>query len=282
MQLVARQPHRTQPPLRCRHHRLTHGAEAAPFAAPITNGPNDAGSRGITLTTAELSQPPEGPGGGGATRPPLAGAHHWSDWLGLAAFAGLAVALWQRAPEFGVAVIPAISAELLVASSFLLRRPARRISVGWLPRGVAYAHTFLPMVFLELVGTYRPEWLARAVSPALATTGAVLWLCGALLALWPLWHLRRAFSVEPQARELVTSGPYRFARHPIYASYTLVNGGLWLRHPTFPFGTMLLVWLALLVLRIRYEERVLESQFPAYSDYRARVGALGPRLLGSI
>lgn len=203
--------------------------------------------------------------------------HHWSDWLGLAAFTGLAVLLWRRAPEFGLAVIPAFSAELLVAGSFIIRRPLRRTSAGWLPRAVAYAHTFLPMIFIELAGAHRPAWLAGTASRLLSTTGAVLWLGGALLALWPLWQLRRAFSVEPQARELVTSGPYRFARHPIYASYALVNAGLLLRHPTLPFGTVLAVWAVLLAFRIRYEERVLQSAFPAYADYRARVGALGPR-----
>jgi protein-S-isoprenylcysteine O-methyltransferase Ste14 len=195
----------------------------------------------------------------------------------LAAFTTLAVALWRRAPEFGLAVIPGLSAELLVAASFVLRRPARRTAQGWGPRAVAYAHTFLPMAFIEFASARRPGWLAPTDSTLLGTTGAALWLGGALLAIWPLWQLRWAFSVEPQARELVTSGPYRFARHPIYASYTLVNGGLWLRHPTLPFGTVLAVWFALLALRIRYEERVLESAFPAYADYRTEVGALGPR-----
>jgi protein-S-isoprenylcysteine O-methyltransferase Ste14 len=233
---------------------------------PACGGPNDARSAPTTLTIETLS------------RHRLAGAHHWSDWLGLAAFTALAVALWRRAPEFGLAVIPGLSAELLVAASFLLRRPARRTAQGWFPRAVAYAHTFLPMVFIELASAHRPGWLAPATSALLATTGAVLWLGGALLALWPLWQLRWAFSVEPQARELVTSGPYRFARHPIYASYALVNAGLWLRHPTLPFGTVLAVWFALLALRIRYEEQVLESAFPAYTEYRARVGALGPRV----
>lgn len=208
----------------------------------------------------------------------LAARHHWSDWAGLAAFTGLALVLWRRAPEFGLAVIPAFVAELLVAASFLVRRPAARRAVGWRPRAVAYAHTFLPMVYLELASEYRPEWLAPAHSRLLVEWGIGVWLAGALLALWPLWQLRRAFSVEPQARELVTSGPYRFARHPIYAAYVLVNCGLWLRHPTLPFGTVLAIWLALLVVRIRYEERVLEGVFPEYAAYRARVGALGPRL----
>jgi protein-S-isoprenylcysteine O-methyltransferase Ste14 len=223
--------------------------------------------------TARLEDPIAQP----AHTPPI-GRHHWSDWAGLAVFTGLAVVLWRRTPEFGLAVVPALSAELIVAISFLVRRPAARRAVGWRPRAVAYAHTFLPMVFLELASEYRPDWLAPSPSPLLVNAGAAIWLAGALFALWPLWQLRRAFSVEPQARELVTSGPYRFARHPIYAAYVLVNCGLWLRHPTLPFGTVLAIWFALLLLRIGYEERVLEGAFPEYAAYRARVGALGPRL----
>jgi protein-S-isoprenylcysteine O-methyltransferase Ste14 len=213
-----------------------------------------------------------------SAEPRPARGHHWSDWAGLALFTGLAVVLWRRAPEFGLAVIPGLIAELLVAGSFLVRRPAASRAAGWRPRAVAYAHSFMPMVFLELASRYRPAWLAPAHNRLMIDSGIAIWLVGALLALWPLWELRRSFSVEPQARELVTSGPYRFARHPIYAAYVLVNCGLWLRHPTLPFGTVLVVWLALLALRIRYEERLLEAVFPEYASYRARVGALGPRL----
>jgi protein-S-isoprenylcysteine O-methyltransferase Ste14 len=240
-------------------------------------GPNDAFAPAQThdnpAVTAQLESSVARPSG---PRPAL--HHHWSDWAGLAGFTALAVSLWHRAPEFGLAVLPAFSAELLVAASFLVRKPATSRAAGWRPRAVAYAHTFLPMVFLELAGRYRPRWLATTHNLLLVESGAAIWLAGALLALWPLWQLRRAFSVEPQARELVTSGPYRFARHPIYAAYVLVNCGLWLRHPTLPFGTVLAVWFALLVVRVRYEERVLESAFPEYAAYRARVSALGPRL----
>jgi len=223
--------------------------------------------------TARLEDPNAQP----AHTPPI-GRHHWSDCAGLAVFTGLAVILWRRSPEFGLAVIPALVAELIVAASFPVRRPAARRATGWRPRAVAYAHTFLPMVFLELASEYRPEWLAPSHNPLLVNVGAAIWLAGALFALWPLWQLRRAFSVEPQARELVMSGPYRFARHPIYAAYLLVNLGLWLRRPTLPFGTILGIWAVLLLIRIRYEEGVLEAAFPQYAAYRARVGALGPRL----
>ncbi len=204
--------------------------------------------------------------------------HHWSDWAGLACFTTLAALLWRRSPELGLAVLPALCYELLVAASFVLRRPPARTAQGWMPRAVAYTHSFLPMVFLELAGRFRPDWLASAEEPAFRAAGIGLWLAGAVIGFWPLWHLRRAFSIEPQARVLVTSGPYRWARHPIYAMYLLINGGLWLRHPSLPFAVVLLAWLGLLLIRIRAEERVLTEAFPEYAAYRRRVGALGPRL----
>jgi protein-S-isoprenylcysteine O-methyltransferase Ste14 len=106
----------------------------------------------------------------------------------------------------------------------------------------------------------------------------VLWLGGALLCLWPLWYLRRNFSVEPEARDLVTEGPYRWARHPVYAVYLLVNSGILLSHLTAPLALLMTGWLALLLIRVRYEEDVLSRAFPQYREYRRRVGAFGPRL----
>jgi protein-S-isoprenylcysteine O-methyltransferase Ste14 len=109
----------------------------------------------------------------------------------------------------------------------------------------------------------------------LRTAGAILWLAGAVLCLWPLWYLRRSFSLEPEARTLVTSGPYRLARHPIYTVYLLINAGILLRHLTVPFALVLAVWVALLLVRVRYEEGVLASAFPNYPEYRRRVRAFG-------
>ncbi len=198
--------------------------------------------------------------------------------MGLVAFTGLAFLLWRRSVEFGIALLPVFCYELLAAISFIVRRPLRRATPGITPRFVAYAHSFLPMIFLEAASRWRPDWLAPTVDPTLNRLGIGLWLAAGLLAFWPMWYLRLAFSIEPEARVLVTSGPYRFARHPIYTLYILINASLWLRHPTPQFGTVLLLWLALLLVRVRYEERVLASAFPEYEAYRARVGPFGPRL----
>jgi protein-S-isoprenylcysteine O-methyltransferase Ste14 len=200
---------------------------------------------------------------------------HWSDWAGTLAFTAIAVGLWRQAPEFGVLILPGLIQELLIAVSFLVRGRARTGAPGWASRVVAYANSFLVMVFILVAARVEPEWLRPTPEPGLRTAGAILWLAGAVLCLWPLWYLRRSFSLEPEARTLVTSGPYRLARHPIYTVYLLINAGILLRHLTVPFAIVLAVWVALLLVRVRYEEGVLASAFPDYTEYRQRVRAFG-------
>lgn len=202
----------------------------------------------------------------------------WSDWVGTAAFAALALALFRRAPEFGLLILPALFQEILIAISFLVRGRSRAGATGWMPRVVAYANTFVVMGFIWFASLQNREWIRPTEQVELRWLGTAFWLFGAVLTLWPLWHLRRSFSIEPEARDLVTSGPYRFARHPVYAVYLLINLGILLRHLTVPFAAVIALWLALLLVRIRFEERVLAEAFPAYREYRRRVAAFGPRL----
>ena len=198
--------------------------------------------------------------------------------MGAGVFLAIGVNLWRQSAEFGVLILPSLLQELLVTISFLVRPRARRAASSWPSRTVAYAHTFGVMAFLWYAAAQRPEWIRPTPVPELRTIGAVFWLCGAVVSLWPLWYLRRSFSVEPEARSLVRSGPYRLARHPIYAVYLWINVGILLRHLTAPLAAVLAVWTALLFRRIGYEEAVLAEAFPDYRDYQRQVGALGPKL----
>lgn len=203
----------------------------------------------------------------------------WSDWAGFVSFIALTAVLILRAPKVGIFLLPGITHELMSACTFLMRRRVERRAMGWQPRVSAYGATFLVPAFVVLASERCPAWLAPGHLRLWNWTGVNLWLIGSLFVLWGLWRLRHSFSIEPQARELVTGGPYRFARHPIYASYILQYLGLWLGHPSLPFALALLGWLALVVWRIGYEEQVLLAAFPGYARYRQEVGMFGPRLL---
>ena len=203
---------------------------------------------------------------------------HWSDWVGVVAYTTLAVTLWIRSRELGVLMLPGLLHELLVAAAFLTRAPARRGATGWIPRVVGYAHTFLFLGFLQAATIWHPEWVTAGDNQDVKLAGSYLWLVSSIIGLWPLWYLRRSFSIEPEARSLVIEGPYRLARHPIYAVYILNFFGIWLRTLSLPFLAVYCLWFVLLLFRVRYEERVLSAEFPEYAAYRRRVGALGPKL----
>ena len=204
--------------------------------------------------------------------------HPWSDWAGFIFFAFLSTAIFRRSSMLAIMMLPVFLHDMATSIAFLVRRPANARLAGWGPRIAAYGGTLLMPVFLVLVGPWRPSWVALTPLKWAVSLGYCVWLAGMVLAIWTVWHLRHSFSLEPQARELVTTGPYRLARHPIYAAYVLEYLGMWLGHLTVPFGVILLAWLSLIAARIHYEETVLEKTFPQYAEYRQKVGMFGPKL----
>jgi protein-S-isoprenylcysteine O-methyltransferase Ste14 len=121
---------------------------------------------------------------------------------------------------------------------------------------VAYAYPYAQVIYLR----WSPGHVA---SPA---AGLVLVTLAAALSLVSLLTMGRLFGVRPALRGLVTSGPYRFVRHPMYLSYIVADVGYNLQE--WNFVTLLLVlvgWMSL-VYRIQAEERLLSqhAEWPAY------------------
>lgn len=91
------------------------------------------------------------------------------------------------------------------------------------------------------------------------------------LAAWTLMHNRLGnFNLHPTPKAsaiLVTSGPYRWIRHPMYTSLLLAAGALaWTSSPVMGW----LAWSALasvLLLKSTIEERWLRERYPAYAAY---------------
>lgn len=117
--------------------------------------------------------------------------------------------------------------------------------------------------------TFLPSGAARALGLPLAGSGLVLFVSS-------LRAMRRAETdVRPYkpTTSIVTGGPYRFTRNPIYLGFTLVYGGI-SALANSPWAALLLPFVFVLMQRgvIEREERYLERVFgEEYTRYKARV-----------
>jgi len=101
-------------------------------------------------------------------------------------------------------------------------------------------------------------------------------IAGVALCAVAIRHFNRAatpYQTDRQSQVLVTSGPYRLSRNPIYIGLTTIYAGLALAAGGWWPFVLLPVLLAVMEWGvIRREERYLDARFgQAYRDYRARV-----------
>ena len=126
--------------------------------------------------------------------------------------------------------------------------------------GASYLYPYAQIIYLR--------WSPGRV--AWPEAGLVLVTLAAGLSLVSLLALGRLFGVRPALRGLVTSGPYRFVRHPMYLSYLLADIGVNLQEWNFVTLLLVLVGWVSLVYRIYAEERVI-SQHAEWPPYFALV-----------
>ena len=122
--------------------------------------------------------------------------------------------------------------------------------------GLAYLYPYAQVIYLR----WSPGYVG---SPA---AGLVLVAFAASLSLVSLLTMGRLFGIRPALRGLVTSGPYRLVRHPIYLSYVIADIGYNLQEWSSVTLLLVLVGWASLIYRIHAEERVLSRhpEWPAY------------------
>lgn len=162
---------------------------------------------------------------------------------------------WQLHPE----VLSAILLHLITAVLFLIRSPAADVDKSvWSVLSVPVA--------LSYVYLYR---FSDHVSPA-ESAGEILLIAGITLCLTATVTLGRRFGVLPADRGVETRGVYSVVRHPVYASYLLIDAGVLCVAPHGRnFALAAIGWMALAV-RIWREETIL-NRSPEYAAYRRRV-----------
>ena len=139
-------------------------------------------------------------------------------------------------------------------------------------------------VFLWLL---NPAWMAWAAVPlpsAFRWCGAPCMALGAALHLWGSHHLGRNLTVTISTRAdhaLITSGPYRWVRHPLYTGGMMESLGVVLLVSSWAVAVAAVAFWVVVALRTAKEEAVLIETFGEdYREYQRRVGRFLPRWSG--
>lgn len=151
---------------------------------------------------------------------------------------------------------------------------------------IARATSFLLAILLIAYDRIPVPWLYRQLYSQSALgfwAGAGITIAGLAFAVWARRHIGRNWSRSvtlKEDHELITSGPYRFVRHPIYTGILtgVVGSAIALAQVR---GLISLVTIAILMwLKLRREERFMREQFgDTYDAYAKRVPALVPFVL---
>ena len=100
------------------------------------------------------------------------------------------------------------------------------------------------------------------------------------LGMWAVLSVKpRHLRIVPEpgpAAPLVTAGPYRLIRHPMYTAVILGSLALVLNHPGPARWSVCGLLALVMVLKMNHEERLLLRHFPGYAEYRSRTWRLVP------
>lgn len=179
------------------------------------------------------------------------------------------------APLFNVVrcvslILVALFDVLLIWTLLVRDKPVAK-SHGALPRIFGFVGTFLGVGIIQLP-------VAQLGQGTQILAAALIGL-GSLASLLVLWRLGKSFSIMPEARHLVTGGPYRFARHPLYTTEMITIIGTAIQFVQPQAGIIAAGVALLLVIRSFYEERVLSAAYPEYAAYRATTKRFIPGII---
>jgi len=159
---------------------------------------------------------------------------------------------------------------MLLGVTVVIRKPPVGRMRGMEPRISALTGTFLIMAIALF-----PR---RELSLPLGIASTLLILTGEGFAIVILMQLRSSFSIMPEARELITSGLYRFVRHPLYLAEEVAAVGSVMQFLSAWTVMLFVLHIAFQLRRIWNEEAVLSQVFPEYSMYKVKTSQILPRI----
>ncbi|RRS29915.1 MAG: hypothetical protein P794_09765 [Epsilonproteobacteria bacterium (ex Lamellibrachia satsuma)] len=113
--------------------------------------------------------------------------------------------------------------------------------------------------------------------------GISIFIMGLLLGLWAINHNQRGnFNIQPSLKEgcrLITTGAYRWIRHPMYTSVIIMMSGVLAANPTLTEFLFFIGLVLVLVLKAKREERLWCGHDETYIIYKKKTKLFIPYLL---
>lgn len=140
------------------------------------------------------------------------------------------------------------------------------------------------VLILEILGVFKIGTIDISESDSLYTyrlIGLLIFVVFSWLQVWAYKTMGKNYSQEviiSKKQELVTSGPFKFVRHPQYISQLLSDIGAGVALASYlVFPIVLLIQIPLFILRAVLEEKLLLKKFPEeYKEYKKRTGFIIP------
>ncbi len=123
-------------------------------------------------------------------------------------------------------------------------------------------------------------FLSGVVVPQNPVTLLIMSL-GFFLIFWAFWHMRTTtFQITPQPGKgstLITTGPYKYIRHPMYTGVILIALALLLNFFTFGRFAAFVILVVDLYIKVQFEEDLLKAHFAKqYHEYIQKTASLIP------
>ncbi len=160
----------------------------------------------------------------------------------------------------------------MLVGIYLTRSVAGVTTRLFLAKAIAFIATFLPFA-VPMLSDSEPAGEINLIVSSLLLFFAMIFTVVAL------GSLGRNFSLIPQSRKLVTRGPYRLVRHPVYVGEILGALGLTVWAASIAKTLVFLLLVGLEVYRALQEETLLREVFPEYEEYAARTKRFIPGII---
>ena len=192
---------------------------------------------------------------------------------------------------FRIAVVVIFLMSVLVTLYFRIQAAASGEKISRKDEGVLFALLLrtlgLGLFLSTVIWVSSPqllEWAAMPLAPAVRWIGAVSGAACSLLMFWTLSSLGKNLTdtvVTRTTATLITTGPYRWVRHPFYVTAALLMASVTILSANFLIGTISFLVLLMLAIRTpKEEQKLIEAFGQSYRDYMQMTGRFFPRFRG--